>query len=249
MMEIGKKWYPQNDSILAQQLPFGIYAKQIHTPGPNEPNALKILEESQPSIPAPLLIDTFEHAGEEYFIMTQIPGQQLGDIFYRLSYEERDQLAVDISEIVQKMRSIPNQTEYFVSSTIGGPITDHRATSTQCGPYRAEIEFNERLIEKLGDEMKSTITSKRTYNSHKSVFTHSDFFRGNILLQNGRLSGIVDWENASFMPEYWEYTRAMWTSMRRKEVQELWTKAFGGLYQEELEVERILWRSNPFGGR
>lgn len=35
----------------------------------------------------------------------------------------------------------------------------------------------------------------------------------NILVENGHISGIIDWEQAGWYPEYWEYVKAMWGSI------------------------------------
>ncbi|KAK4043873.1 hypothetical protein C8A01DRAFT_31972 [Parachaetomium inaequale] len=65
------------------------------------------------------------------------------------------------------------------------------------------------------------------------------------LVDGGRPSGIVDWENAGFMPEYWDYTKAMRASSLDKDAQAIYRR---NRFNEELEVERWLWRVFPFGG-
>ena len=47
---------------------------------------------------------------------------------------------------------------------------------------------------------------------HDIVYSHGDFNPWNILVTyDGHLSAILDWEQAGWYPEYWEYTRAlMW---------------------------------------
>jgi thiamine kinase-like enzyme len=37
------------------------------------------------------------------------------------------------------------------------------------------------------------------------VFTHADLADRNILVQDGRITGILDWEWAGFYPEHWEF--------------------------------------------
>lgn len=54
------------------------------------------------------------------------------------------------------------------------------------------------------------IVSKAYNIQHKIVFTHADINMRNVLVnENGRISGIVDWECAGWFPEYWEYTKKM----------------------------------------
>ena len=60
------------------------------------------------------------------------------------------------------------------------------------------------------------------------------------------MTGIVDWENAGWYPEYWDYTKALFEGFR-------WTRryvrmvkgVFAGLgdYSKELDVETRSWES------
>lgn len=235
-------------SVCTQKLPLGLYAKRLDLSLSNEPHALDLLERHAPSVPAPLLIDTFQGPdGRERFIMTAVPGERLADVFYRMSYAERNKCADDLAEIVDRIRRIPNTTEYRFANTLGGPITDHRATSTQCGPFYTEDEFNRHLTKGIGSVLKKKMLSMQ-YNDHRSVFTHSDFWMTNILVNRGRLSGIVDWECAGYMPEYWEFTKAIWGVSNNEDGEIFFWKVFGDKYKAELEAERVLWPLFPFGG-
>lgn len=78
---------------------------------------------------------------------------------------------------------------------------------------------------------------------HAIVFTHADLNMRNILVDGGRFSGLVDWENSGWYPEYWDYTKARYTTKLKqrwlKMVDEIFEE-FGG-YGEELDIETQLW--------
>ena len=44
---------------------------------------------------------------------------------------------------------------------------------------------------------------------HAIKFTHNDLHFTNILIKDGHISGIIDWPDAGWYPDYWEYTAAM----------------------------------------
>ena len=48
----------------------------------------------------------------------------------------------------------------------------------------------------------------RNKNPSKFVLTHGDLAARNIMVQDGRITGIVDWEYSGFFPEYMEYALA-----------------------------------------
>ncbi|KFY11324.1 hypothetical protein V491_07258 [Pseudogymnoascus sp. VKM F-3775] len=202
LLEKGKPKYGFDISEVVQQLPFGLYAKCNHTHS-NEANALRLLEREAPSIPAPLLIDTFCHNSYDWFISTRVPGTRAHGLLHRTSYPERDQLAADLSHFIAQMQKIPNTTPYRFANITGGPIYDRRIDSPGAGP--------------------------------------------NVLIDGGRLSGIVDWESAAFMPTYWECAKAMRTA-RSEEAKEIYEKIWGDKFEVELEPERWIWNAFPFLG-
>ncbi|KAF5635703.1 hypothetical protein F25303_8380 [Fusarium sp. NRRL 25303] len=104
------------------------------------------------------------------------------------------------------------------------------------GPFIDEEEFNNILrTPALPDLFHST--------GHDIVFTHSDINMRNILMHNGRISGIVDWENSGWFPDYWEYTKAHYvTKLNRRWLAEV-DRVFEtfGDFKLDLAIERRLW--------
>lgn len=45
--------------------------------------------------------------------------------------------------------------------------------------------------------------------SDVSVFTHADLTPRNIVVDQGRITGIIDWEDSGLIPNYWEYANIM----------------------------------------
>lgn len=44
---------------------------------------------------------------------------------------------------------------------------------------------------------------------HNIVFTHGDFRHLNIMVNDGNVTGIVDWEFSGWFPEHWEFVKAL----------------------------------------
>ncbi|TFY63573.1 hypothetical protein EVJ58_g3183 [Rhodofomes roseus] len=42
--------------------------------------------------------------------------------------------------------------------------------------------------------------------AHTVVLSHGDLAPHNILVMDGHITGVIDWEAAGWYPEYWEYT-------------------------------------------
>lgn len=48
---------------------------------------------------------------------------------------------------------------------------------------------------------------------HGIVFTHGDLRPANIIVKDGRVTAIIDWEMAGWYPDYWEFAKAFYLEM------------------------------------
>jgi aminoglycoside phosphotransferase (APT) family kinase protein len=55
----------------------------------------------------------------------------------------------------------------------------------------------------MEDERRQFLRNMMKHN-HGIVFAHGDLHPGNILIHDGRVAAILDWEMAGWYPEYWE---------------------------------------------
>lgn len=243
----GRKLYPLDAGIWTQRLPFGLYLKRCSRAPHNEANTLSLIEKHT-CIPAPRLIDLWESDGTTNIIMTRLSGVPIGEVYHLMSYPERDRFAKDLRDYVEQLRQIQNTTPYLVCDSLGGPIVDHRIPCGKGGPFKTETEFNDHLASHIAYSFAQLVELEKlpiTRNDHRFYFTHSDFHPSNLLVDRGRLSGIVDWESAGFRPEYWEFTKGMYGA--GVETSDIFWRTFGREYESELELERRLWYLTPFG--
>ncbi|CAG8379326.1 unnamed protein product [Penicillium salamii] len=247
LIMIGKRLYPPSFTGYMHRLPFGIYAKECYRAPRNEGEALRLVEQYT-SIPSPLCVDEYQ-ANNPILIMTTVPGQTLDQVYHRLSYPQRAQLSKDLRNILTQLRRIPNQTSHAFGNTHGGPLNDHRLPSGTRGPFDLISEFNAYLIHMcVSDETKEKI-SKIHARQYRSLFTHADLHPSNIIIDHGRLSGIVDWESSGFYPEYWEFTKIMYGVQGYAAIEPIMRDVFteDSSYEEELAAEKLLWYDTPFG--
>jgi aminoglycoside phosphotransferase (APT) family kinase protein len=67
---------------------------------------------------------------------------------------------------------------------------------------------------------------------------HGDLAPQNIIVQEGKIVAIIDWETAGWFPEYWEYTQAWESAWRWQE----WRTRLGeflDVYEAELDIEQM----------
>jgi hypothetical protein len=66
----------------------------------------------------------------------------------------------------------------------------------------------------------------------------------NVLVQNGRISGIVDWVDSGWFPDYWEYTKAHYVTKLNKKWLAVVDRTFESFdeFKLDLAIERRLWK-------
>jgi hypothetical protein len=158
-----------------------------------------------------------------------------------------DSFKQDLQGHLGQLRSLPKQVApaHAICNAIGGPCHDFRISASQewieergdfFGPFVNEDEFNKTL--------QTPALPGITHSSgHKIVFTHGDINMRNVMVHNGRISGIIDWENAGWFPDYWEYTKIHYVTKLHKR----WLKAMNevfcefGDFKSEHATEFQLW--------
>ncbi|KAK2760389.1 hypothetical protein FQN54_002459 [Arachnomyces sp. PD_36] len=241
-------WDPEQKNSDVKLLPFGLVLKKGRAHTANEANAL-LMVEKHTSINAPRLIDSVMVDETWGFIfMTRIFGDRLDRVYYRTTHEELNQLGKDLAKWIAELRQIPNESKYLIANTLGNAISDHQFEHETWGPFNSVGDFNNHLVRNVFNLQHNinkrplSILQERTY---QACFTHSDLHMTNIFLRQGRLHGLIDFEDAGFKPEYWEFTRALWPYGGSKRDCYIYRTAFEGKYDDEWDAEAFILSNSP----
>lgn len=142
--------------------------------------------------------------------MDYIPEDTLSKVWTSLSEDQKRDIAKQLRDILGAMRSI-KPPERHIGSCGGGQIRDNRDYFPYTAPAcRNEQEFNDYLLSGLMRHTPPalrTAFSRRLRTNHRVVFTHADLAPRNIIMRDGKIVGLLDWEDAGWYPEYWEYIK------------------------------------------
>lgn len=174
-----------------------------------EADALRVAESAGLPVPHVHSAETTSD-GKNHISMDYIKGQVLSDIWAGLSGEEKKAISSQLRDILVIMRSIP-APEAHIGGCAGEKVRDTRIYSTHTAPScNGEKEFNDYLLASLFPQIPSPIYaafSRRLRTNHRIVFTHADLSPRNIIVRDAKVVGIIDWEDAGWYPEYWEYVK------------------------------------------
>lgn len=152
-----------------------------------------------------------------------------------------------LEDMVGEMRSIPNPKIVGVANVDGGSLYHCRlpvtpGTRRRFGPFKDVSDFHRYLRWGTEAHPDHYPEANELITMHKDTwplcFTHDDLSSLNILVREGDVVGIVDWETAGWYPSYWEYTTA-WNVNPQNE---FWRKDIDRFFEpkpRELAMEKL----------
>ncbi|KAG6297954.1 hypothetical protein E4U09_001188 [Claviceps aff. purpurea] len=216
---LGAHMYGPSRSFKVQRLPFGLYLKTTlamrHGSLANEFAALQLVRRHT-NVPVPSALDLVSDSKKSYLLTTKVCGIPLGWCIDTLSHDEVTTLVGDVEKCLSGLRAIPKEVspKYAITNALGKACYDGRlitgsnydeARGDFFGPFVDEDDFNNTL-------QFVALPNAIHRSGHGIVFTHGDLNMRNIMMHNGRLSGFVDWEICGWYPDYWDYTKAHFTT-------------------------------------
>lgn len=148
-------------------------------------------------------------------VSDKVPGVPLVDVWLGLSKEAQASIKAQLRDQLQQMR---NCTQPYIGCVNRQPTRNvyDRLFIHFCGPFSSEEEFDEWCLARVDKGSFSRwrwnrfLQREREKSGKKDfVLTHGDLTPRNILVQDGIVTGIVDWERSGFFPRYAEYAFAM----------------------------------------
>ncbi|KAH9936576.1 kinase-like protein [Fomitopsis serialis] len=168
-----------------------------------------------------------------------------------------DPLVMDLRRALNELRALAPSSQ-AVSGLDYLPLFVNRAGEKYfMGPFADQTQFKEALFRKVSNLFKYRLPGLRGLaepvfaKTHRIYFTHADLHHNNILVKDGRLAAILDWEHAGWYPEYWEHTAMEALTIRTYQMNAFWDQVhlFGeGAYRDELSLEWALWGSTGLMG-
>ncbi|KAG5938976.1 hypothetical protein E4U59_003419 [Claviceps monticola] len=247
---LGGHMYGPSCSFKVQRLPFGLYLKTTPTRRypmlTNDFAALQLVRRHT-NAPVPSALDIVSDSDNSYLLTTTICGVPLGRCIEPLSDDEVTTLVGDLQGCLSKLRAIPKEVapKYAITKALGKACYDGRlitgsnydeARGDFFGPFVDEDDFNDTI--RCG-----TLPNVVHSSGHEIVLTHGDLNMRNIMMHNGRLSGIINCETCGWFPDYWDYTKAHFITMLHRRWLRIVDAVFAklGNFEAELAVESQIW--------
>ncbi|KAK2067911.1 hypothetical protein P8C59_001610 [Phyllachora maydis] len=145
-----------------------------------------------------------------------VDGEQLGQAWPRLTPVQREGILDQLRDYIRQLHGVPLPPaaaagEPFIGRLNGDAAVHPGIFQWTGGPFRTVKELHAWLLSngKRGPpEGRSHFWQQLTSRLADDVpihFTHGDLAGRNIIVRDGRVAAIIDWERAGWYPAYWEY--------------------------------------------
>ncbi|KAJ5165906.1 hypothetical protein N7492_006202 [Penicillium capsulatum] len=185
--------------------------------------------------------------------MERVRGEELPKVWMSMSEETVARVFSQLRKIFQELRALKPPPGTGVESCVGDSLYDSRLTRPKLGfgPFKTMQEFHSLLRqdskpEDLIDLQKDQdwydlqdMMSKQDGPWPPPCFAHGDINPFNIIVHEGNVAGIIDWEFSGWYPDYWEYTSAWFGNITRTEWQGVLDRFLDRPHPEVFKMEEI----------
>jgi aminoglycoside phosphotransferase (APT) family kinase protein len=180
----------------------------------NDAATTKWLRENT-TIPVVQEMKYWRDGNSHFFLMRRMPGESLQDAWPRLSIDEKKMYACEVIEYIAELRKHKAASPQTVE---GALVRDTLLGSSRTSMMVIEDKETwwARVVQGFPDSNPAWLEKyKLRYPRQPTqyVLTHGDLSPGNIMIHDGHVSGIIDWEHAGYFPDWWEHACALvWTN-------------------------------------
>jgi hypothetical protein len=183
-----------------------------------EYTAMKYLAEHAPDIPAPKPHGLAKFDSVRILFMTYFPSMTLESAWPKLTHEDKVSIQKQLDAIFIKLRSL-SWNGHSLGGVGGESVKDdHHESHKSCEAISTVAPFEDFQfsIPPVGGSLLARfLRSLLPPSPANPVFTHGDVRPANIMVditESGKyiVTGIIDWENSGFYPEYFESVKILY---------------------------------------
>ncbi|KZO94133.1 hypothetical protein CALVIDRAFT_539183 [Calocera viscosa TUFC12733] len=164
----------------------------------------------------PVENESIDHFTKAFLLMTTARGKPLCAVEHELTPDQVTTIGLELRDYLSEMHTIPNPYKYGLCSSAGGELDAPLFTmqNFDLQTFDDIRSFHAWLRERMQRHWPvmqprvQPIFSK--YDVQQTVFSHGDLSTDNIMVHDGRLAGLIDWETSGWMPAYWDYVCSRW---------------------------------------
>ncbi|GES61250.1 phosphotransferase family protein [Aspergillus terreus] len=145
-------------------------------------------------------------------VSDRVRGEPLDQVWHTMESSTQEGIKLQLRKELEKFRKC---TQPYIGRIHQQKTHNffQRTGKESMGPFQSEKEFDKWCLSRIENvfvrEFWRPCLPAMRRKSSRFVLTHGDLAARNIMVHDGQITGIVDWEYSGFFPEYMEYAVAM----------------------------------------
>lgn len=165
------------------------------------------------SIPVPRVISEWidSDASLHFLLRDKMPGEPLDALWPSLSWAQKEHIADQTAAYLAELRRLHAP---YMGRLNRQPLVDQMLFNVLYpvpqGPFDSADKLWAAMAATLHGQVPQTALDRLGAlmpPCEPFTFTHGDLTMGNIIVHDGRVSGLIDWEWSGFAPVWWEYAK------------------------------------------
>lgn len=163
------------------------------------------------SIPVPKIIAAWDEGEDCSMRITErIEGTSLDEAWNNLTTLQRRDIAKQVAAYVAQLRDLQSDTMHSLGETgklYAYPLFPTGGPRSPVGPFNSDDQLWAEMAKSLKG-LPDNISRKL----HRSMppaapytFSHGDLSMGHIMIKDGKVTGILDWEKGGYFPRWFEF--------------------------------------------
>ncbi|KAK4071302.1 hypothetical protein Purlil1_13469 [Purpureocillium lilacinum] len=200
--------------------------------------------QDQTSIPVPEIVQEWTENGRYFLITKRVTGTPLNEAWPTMSESDKESIAKQVVDYLCQLRNLRSDS---IQALNGEPVYSaflfRNGYGLPHGPFSTDDQLWREMTEALNGvpENARRLLEQRMPLCKPYTFTHGDLSTRNIIVNDGEVTGVIDWEGSGYFPVWWEFVAAglsededdrAWKALLRKwmpnfrEAQEFWLDYF-----------------------
>lgn len=150
-------------------------------------------------------------------VVRRIDGITLKEAWPNLSETEKHDIAKQTCTFLAQLRNLTsNEIESLDHRPLYDALLFGGDRCTPHGPLKSDDKLWDEIVGNTGLSKLPDGVQKVLYKNMPPAtpytFTHGDLSQVNIMVKDGKLAGIIDWERSGYMPRWWEFAKTFITT-------------------------------------
>lgn len=203
------------------------------------------------TIPIPKVHMTFAIGDVGYIVMDLVEGEIMARCEGKLTRQNVHDIALELLQYIDQLRNLEESPHITMGSWPSGPYKNFFFSGWEIRSPSQEYHLIEQFHAFWMMRLPAWYKEKHRnlmgdHQNYPIVLSHGDLGPGNVIVKDGKITGIIDWETFGWYPDFWELVALLRQAFVRNWDEEV-VAALGGcpkIVDQYVTILRDVWEND-----